>query len=214
MVVNEQIPKSRITLTYRTAVHGELEDVKLPFRLLLMGDLSMGTSQDRKLDLDQREIRNLDGTNLDQLMADMGMSIDLSVPNRIDPQNTEEIAFKLPLTSMKSFSPNNVAEQMPKVRALLLLRKLLLEVQANLDNRKEFRRNLRVLAQNEAVFNNLMKELEKYEKESFEVPERVPPASNEDGGANLSPGGTPPAGSTTSPGTSDPSTPTTPTEGS
>ena len=35
----------------------------------------------------------------------------------------------------------------PKIKSLLLLRKLLLEVQGNLDNRKEFRKLMRALAQ-------------------------------------------------------------------
>ena len=44
---------------------------------------------------------------------------------------------------MKAFTPLQIAKNMPKVRALLLLRKLLLEQQGNLDNRKEFRRLVR-----------------------------------------------------------------------
>jgi len=75
MSVNDEIPKSRITLTYRSAVTGEPEDVVLPYRQLVMGDFSNGTSTDRKLDLDQRNLRNLDGTNLDQVMEDMKMTL-------------------------------------------------------------------------------------------------------------------------------------------
>ena len=111
MAVNDEIPKSRLTLTYRTDVHGEPEDVALPFRLLVMGDLSGGTSKDSKTDLDQRRIRNLDGKNLNALMEDMDMSVAFSVENKIDPSESEQIDVELPITSMNSFSPaaiNNI----------------------------------------------------------------------------------------------------------
>jgi type VI secretion system protein ImpB len=168
MPVNEEIPRSRLTLTYRTTVHGEPQDVTLPFRLLIMGDLSGGTSTDRKLDLDLRKIRLLDGKNLNSAMADMAMSVKLTVPNRIDPDKAEEMAVELPITSMKSFQPAEVAKHVPKVHALLLLKKLLLEVQANLDNRKEFRRLLRSLAQDKDAIASLADELKGYE--AFKVP--------------------------------------------
>lgn len=168
MAVNDEIPKSRLTLTYRTSVQGQAEDVTLPFRLLVMGDLSGGSSIDRQLDLDQRDIRNLDGTNLNQVMADMNMSVKFSVANKIDPERGEELPVELPVTSMKSFQPAEIARHVPKIRALLLLRKLLLEVQGNLDNRKEFRKLVRSLAQSEDAMAALLKQLEGYE--NFKVP--------------------------------------------
>ncbi|MDD9945997.1 MAG: type VI secretion system contractile sheath small subunit [Myxococcales bacterium] len=147
------IPKSRITLTYRTDVHGEPEDVTLPFRLLLMGDLSGGTSADRRVqdengewqatDLDARPIRNLDGTNLNSVMQDMKMSLKLEgVANTIGGGTFD---FEMPVDSMKSFAPAEVAKHIPHVKALLLLKELLREVQGDLDNRKTFRNLVRDL---------------------------------------------------------------------
>lgn len=168
MAITDEIPKSRLTLTYRTTVRGEPEEVALPFRLLVLGDLSGGTSKDRASELDRRQIRRLDGKNLNQSMADMNMSVRLTVPNRIDPQKSEELAVELPIRSMASFTPAEVAKNVPKVRALLLLKKLLLEVQANIDNRKEFRKLLRLLAQDKGAVEALLKELEGFE--DFKLP--------------------------------------------
>jgi len=169
MSVNQEIPKSRITLTYRTAVNGQSEDVQLPLRLLMMGDFSNGTSADRQLDLDRRSIRNLDGTNLNDVMTDMDMSIRFNVPNRINPESAEEIEVELPIVSMESFQPASVASGIPKINALLLLRKLLLEVQGNLDNRKQFRKLLRALAQDKEAVANLLSELSGFD--DFKVPQ-------------------------------------------
>jgi type VI secretion system protein ImpB len=168
MAITDEIPRSRLTLTYRTTVHGEPEDVALPFRVLVLGDLSGGSSTDRKVDLDQRSIRGLDGRNLDTVMRDMNMSVRVAVPNRIDPDKSEEMAVELPIASMKSFTPTEIAKNVPKIRALSVLKKLLLEVQANLDNRKEFRRLLRALAQDKDAVGKLLEELKGYE--NFKLP--------------------------------------------
>lgn len=169
MAITDEVPKSRITLTYRTDVQGEKASVALPFRMLVAGDFSNGTSEDRKKDLDQRQIRNLDGTNLGEVMKDMKMTLRFKAQNKIDPDRAgDEIDVELPIDSMKSFDPAEIAKNVPKVRALLLLRKLLLEVQGNLDNRKEFRNLLRALASNEASVASLLKELQGFD--SFKIP--------------------------------------------
>ena len=135
MSVNDEIPKSRLTLTYKTTVSGQLEEVNLPLRLLLMGDLSKGSSADQKVDLDERDVRNLNGKNIGELMKSMGISLGFEVANKIDPDNAEDLAIDLKFDDMRSFSPDAVAEQIPKVKGLLLLKKLLLEMQSNMYNR-------------------------------------------------------------------------------
>lgn len=168
MAITDEIPKSRLTLTYRTNVNGTPEDKVLPFRLLIMGDLSGGTSKDRALELDQRSIRQLDGKNLNNVMADMKMSVKVSVPNRIDPDKAESLELTLPIDGMKSFTPAQIAENVPKIKALMLLRKLLLEVQNNYDNRKEFRNMLRALAEDPEAAEAVRKELAGFE--DFKLP--------------------------------------------
>ena len=175
MAITDEIPKSRLTLTYRTNVTGSAQEVALPFRLFVVGDLSGGTSRDRKVDLDRRMPRRLDGKNLDDVMADMNMSVELTVPNRIDPERSAELPVKLPITSIHSLSPGSVARHVPKIKSLLLLKKLLLEVQANLDNRKEFRKLLRQLAADKTAIESLQKELKGFD--DFKVPP-APPSSS------------------------------------
>lgn len=177
MAITDEIPKSRITLTYRIPQGVEQKEVNLPFRVLVLGDLSSGTSKDRAKELDKRDIRRLDGTNLNKVMADMNMSITTSVPNRIDPANAQTIEVTLPVTSMKSFSPAEIAQNVPKIRALLLLKKLLLEMQANIDNSKDFRKILRALAGDDKAAEELKKQLEGFE--SFQLPPGRAAGSNE-----------------------------------
>ena len=84
-----------------------------------MGDLSQGTSTDRAQDLDARQIRLLDGSNLNAVIKDMGMQVKLDVPNRVDPDSEGSLDVEIPIESMKSFDPLHVANAVPKLKGLL-----------------------------------------------------------------------------------------------
>lgn len=173
--ITDLIPKSRITLTYRTHVDGQKsEEVILPFRVLVLGDLTRGTSPS-KVELDKREIRTLDGQNLDAVIGDLNMTLKLKVANKINPSQGEVLDVELPIRRLKSFSPAEVAQNVPKIKSLLLLKKLLLEAQSDIDNHKGFRQRLRALAQNREAIEQLRTELAGYE--TFKLP--AAPATNQ-----------------------------------
>ncbi len=167
MAIQDEIPRSRITLTYRTTIAGEPETVKLPLRLLILGDFSLGTSVDRKSDLEARGTRSVNGRNLDDLMKDMNMSLKLEdVKNWIDEG---ELTVELPITQMKSFHPDEIVKHVPKLNALLLLRKLLVEMQSSIDNRKDLRKSVYELFENDAERKKLADQLKATHK-SLVVP--------------------------------------------
>lgn len=168
MSIQDEIPKSRLTLRYKTEVEGQPEDISLPLRLAVMGDFSGGTSKDRKVDLDERRMRNLDGTNTDAVMKDMGIALNFAVANKVDPENAEDTQVSIPIESMKSFSPDQVAKHVPKLRSLLMLKKLLEETLSNVDNRKEFRKLLGELMADQDALQKLIGELKGFE--SFKLP--------------------------------------------
>ncbi len=171
MSIQDEIPKSRLTLRYKTEVNGQPEDITLPLRLMVMGDFSLGTSKDRKVDLEERRIRNLDGTNTDSVMKDMGIKLKFSVANKVDPENSDDMNVEIPIESMKSFSPDEVAKHVPKLKGLLMMKKLLEEVMSNVDNRKEFRKLLNELLSNEEALSKMMEQLKGYE--SLKLPSSI-----------------------------------------
>lgn len=178
-VLNDEIPKSRLTMTYHTKVEGErIKEVNLPMRFLLMGDLSQGTSTDRAQDLDARQIRLLDGSNLNAVIKDMGMEIKVDVPNRVDSE-APNLDVSIPVESMKSFDPLHVANAVPKLQGLLLVKKLLLEAQAAMDNRKTFRGLVQALASNPEAVEALKGSLKDHA--GFKVPTLAEPAEEEEG---------------------------------
>ncbi len=168
MAIQDEIPKSRLTLRYKTEVNGEPQDITLPLRLAIAGDFSSGTSKDRQVDLEERRVRNFDGKNTDAVMKDMGISLNLTVANKVDPDKSEEMQIKLPIDSMKSFSPDQVAKNVPKLNGLLMLKRLLEEVISNVDNRKEFRKLLGELMADEQALGKVLEELKGFD--AFKLP--------------------------------------------
>jgi type VI secretion system protein ImpB len=181
MAVQDELPRSRITLTYRTDIHGQPQEVNLPFRVLMLGDLSLGASEDRKVDLEERKPRSVTGQNLSELMKDMKMSLRFQVANRVNPSVENDLDVELPIEGMKSFHPDEIVKHVPKLKALLLLRQLLLEMQSSIDNRKDLRRVLYELFSKPDQLKQLMAELKDYESlrlpQGSESPPSPPPPS-------------------------------------
>ncbi len=173
MAIQDEIPKSRLTLRYKTEISGQPEDISLPLRLLVSGDFSLGTSKDRKEDLEERRVRNVNGTNTSSVMKDMGMKLNFAVANKIDPDKEEDMQVDIPIDSMKSLSPDQVAQHVPKVRGMLKMKELLQEVVSNIDNRKEFRNLLGDLLSDQDALAKMMVVLKGYEslKIGSETPE-------------------------------------------
>jgi len=168
MAIQDEIPKSRLTLRYKTEVNGQPEDLTLPMRFLITGDFSQGSATDRAFDLDERRIRNLDGTNTNTVMKDMGLKLNFTVDNKIDPEREEDLQVSLSIDSMKSFSPDQVAQQVPKLKGLLTLKTLITEMQSNVDNRKDLRKLLDELMSNPENLEKVLADLKGFE--SFKLP--------------------------------------------
>jgi type VI secretion system protein ImpB len=85
------------------------------------------------------------------------------VPNRVNPGAESDINVELPIESMKSFHPDEIAKHVPKLRALQMLRSLLMEMQSSIDNRKDLRRVLYELFSNPQELEKVLSELKAYE---------------------------------------------------
>jgi type VI secretion system protein ImpB len=147
-----------------------MEEVTLPFRMLVLADFSLGSSVDRRLDLADRRLRPLSGRNLDPIMKDMKVSLRCAVKNTIDPENEEAFEVNLPITKMASFAPDEIAQHVPKIRALVLLKQLLLEMQAAADNRKDVRKLLQEIYSRPELLSGLLDKLDGFR--GLKLPER------------------------------------------
>jgi type VI secretion system protein ImpB len=172
--IQDKLPKSRITLVYRTKINGQQEDVKLPFRVVVLGDFSLGSSTDRQVDLDERKMRSVTGSNINDLMKDMGMSVSFDVDDKVSADGEGKMQIELPIDRMKSFHPDEIVHHVPKLKALLLLRKLLLEMQSDIDNRKELRRKLYELFSDKEQLQKLLESDQLKSYASMRLPKAKP----------------------------------------
>lgn len=179
MPIQDKLPKSRITLVYRTKINGQREDVKLPFRVVVLGDFSQGSSKDRQLDLDERAMRSVTGSNINELMKDMGMSISFEVDDKVSADGQGKVQVELPIDRIKSFHPDEIVHHVPKLKALMLLRKLLMEMQSDIDNRKELRRTLYELFSNKEQLQKLLESDELKSYASMRLPTPAKPQSDQ-----------------------------------
>jgi type VI secretion system protein ImpB len=177
--IQDKLPKSRITLVYRTNINGQEEEVKLPFRVVVLGDFSLGSATDRQADLEERKLRSVTGSNLNDLMKDMGMSISFDVDDKLSTDGEGKMAVQLPIDRMKSFHPDEIVHHVPKLKALLLMRKLLLEMQSDIDNRKDLRRKLYELFSNKEALQKLMESDQLKSYASMRLPQAAKPQSEQ-----------------------------------
>ena len=138
MSVNKDIPKSRVTITYDMEVNGVKKKKELKFKQLLVGDLSLGNSQEKKQELPNRQIYELSNPHLADVMKPMGIKLNVDVPNHINA-DAGEINVDLKIDSMKSFDPNYIAEQIPELAALLHVKQLIKEFDSLVDNNRKLR---------------------------------------------------------------------------
>ena len=155
MTARNTVPKSRIMLTYDTRQPDQpRKEKELPLRLLVVGDLTgraakpapaPGAPPPAKDEFEDRKIHDLNGSNLDTVMGKMNIAVELKgIANHVEKAGAP-FDVTIPITSMASFEPGEVVNHVASTRRLLQIRKLLLELQACVDNNKQFRRLVREL---------------------------------------------------------------------
>jgi type VI secretion system protein ImpB len=209
------VPRSRISLTYDTRQPDQpRQEKELPLRLLVIGDLTgrawraetPGAAPPRD-DFDERAIHDLNGRNLDSVMAKLGIEVELKgVANHVE-KGGAPVDVTIPVRSMASFEPGAVVNHIPSARRLLDIRKLLLELQACVDNNKQFRRLVRELTSPARA--ELLEQLRVTFSQLFSADLRIPTAEEMSDDPAPAPGGTsvtPPA----TPATAAPAAPAAP----
>src|SRR5438094_4165819 len=153
MAIQDFLPKSRITLTYRTQINGEPEVVDLPFRVLLLGNFSnRDATRTNPQTLDERKPIVVNGTDLDSVIASLGVQVPVNakLPLPVPPPATlpdplPSVQATLAIGKVDSFNPDAVAAQVPTIAALLETKALLNDVLSNFSNRKAARGDLQNL---------------------------------------------------------------------
>lgn len=149
-------PRERVNIVYRPATEGAQEDVELPLKLLVMGDFTQ-KPDDRAVE--DREPVSIDKDNFNEVLKAQNIQVSLNVANRLSGDPSEEMAVNLKLESMKDFSPEAIAQQIPELKRLLELRESLKTLKGPLSNIPGFRNKIQELIKDETAREKLLNEL-------------------------------------------------------
>lgn len=133
-----EIPKARINLKLDVHTGGAQKKSELPLKLVLAADFSNGQET---APLSERTKININKLNMQSVLAELAPSVSFDVTHTHGDQETEE-KINLTFRHMKDFSPEQVARQVPRLQAMLMMRNLLRDLKANLLDDAGFRREL------------------------------------------------------------------------
>jgi len=149
-------PKERVNITYKPATGDQQEEDELPLRILMMGDY---TGKPDDTPLEERKPINVDKDNFNEVMAEHNLSLDLNVADKLSGNDGDEMSVGLKFKSLKDFTPEGIAEQVPELRQLMQLRNALTALKGPLGNIPKFRKRIQELLGDDAARERLMKEL-------------------------------------------------------
>ena len=150
-------PKERINITYKPAKGDAQAEVELPLKLLVVGDYTQ-RADDRPVE--ERAPINVDKDNFQEVLKAQKLSLDMSVPNRLQSENSDEsLAVSMKFESLADFEPDAIVEKIPELKSILELREALKSLKGPLGNVPDFRKKLQALVSDEGSRAKLLAEL-------------------------------------------------------
>ena len=150
-----EVPKARVNIKLDLHTGGAQKTVELPLKLMVMGDYSNGREQ---RPLSERTKVSVNKNNFDNVLADFSPALKVAVENVLADDATDT-SVELNFQSMKDFEPEQVARQIPQLRALLAMRNLLRDLKSNLLDNATFRYELERILKDDALSDELRAEL-------------------------------------------------------
>jgi len=148
-------PKERVNIVYKPAGDAQ-EDVELPLRILMLGDFT-GKADDTPVE--ERQPINIDKDNFNDVLEGYDVGTDISVPDTLSGEAGAEMSVSLKFKSMKDFSPEGIANQVPELKKLLELRQALTALKGPLGNVPAFRKKIQSLLDDVEAREKLLAEL-------------------------------------------------------
>jgi type VI secretion system protein ImpB len=153
---SSQAPKERINIVYKASIGDAKEEKELPFKVVAMADY---TQRPDSRPVEAREPININKDNFSEVMAGHKLKLNLSVPNVLSEEEGQDLGAELRFESMKDFSPDVLATQVPELEKMLELREALMALKGPLRNIPSVRKTIEKILGNEASREKLKAEL-------------------------------------------------------
>jgi type VI secretion system protein ImpB len=151
-------PKERVNIVYKPATGDAKQEVELPLKLLVLGDFTLKADN---TPVEDRKPINVDKDSFNDVLKEQNLSVDLSVPNKLDKNAKEDDRLKVQLKfqSIKDFEPDAIVEMVPELKQLIALRSALKALKGPLGNLPEFRKRIQDAVKDDGIRQRLLSEL-------------------------------------------------------
>lgn len=146
-------PKERVNITYKPATGDAKEEIELPFRMLVLGDFNRRPDD---TPLEERDKINVNKDNFDKVLKEQGVRLQAAVPDVLSGEEGSEMSVDINFESLKDFSPDRVAENVPELKKLLDIRNALAALKGPLGNMRQFRKQLEESLQDPELVEKFM----------------------------------------------------------
>lgn len=150
-----EVPKARVNIHLDLHTGGAQKKVELPLKVLTVGDFSNGKET---RPLSEREKIDINKNNFNSVLSEFSPEVNLIVQNTLADDGSEE-NIKLQFSDMKDFEPEQVARQIPQLRAMLAMRNLLRDLKSNLLDNVTFRKELEKILKDPTLSQELRDEM-------------------------------------------------------
>ncbi|MDG3821078.1 type VI secretion system contractile sheath small subunit [Pseudomonas aeruginosa] len=150
-------PKERINISYVPATNGQQEEVELPLKVLVVGDLK-GRAEDSALE--ERTAVRINKDNFNEVLEKAEVRLAADVPAVLAGSSEgDTISVDLRFNSIDDFSPDSIIRNVPELRKLHELREALVALRGPMSNIPAFRKQLQAMLSDEGARSELAKEL-------------------------------------------------------
>jgi type VI secretion system protein ImpB len=152
-----EIPASRVNIKYVKYVGDDAVEEELPLKLLLVGDYTM---REDETALEDRKKIQINKNNFESVMKEQKLGLKFTVENKLSGIEDDSMNVDLKFESLKDFLPESIAEQVPELKTMVEIRKLLLDLKGRVVNNAAFRRELNKILQDPSKLDAFKEQLD------------------------------------------------------
>ena len=152
-----RVRKPRVHISYEVETGDAKVERELPFVMGVLGDFAGDPTEPLK-PVAERKFVQIDRDNFNDVMARIAPGLNLKVDNTLADDGSQ-MSVSLKFRSIEDFEPQNVAQQVPALKALLETRAKLRDLLSKTDRSEELERLLEQVLQDEKKLKELSSQL-------------------------------------------------------
>ncbi|MDF1880602.1 type VI secretion system contractile sheath small subunit [Sulfurimonas sp. MAG313] len=149
-------PKERINVTYKPATGDQTAELEIPYKITVLGEFN---PDEAFKPVEDRKVIKINKGNCNDVLKHQGLSVSFAVDDKLTGEEDGSLSVDLKLQSMKDFSPENIVENVPELKALMELRESLIALKGPLGNVPAFKKAIESAVNDKEDRDKLLSEM-------------------------------------------------------